>query len=151
MIYIDTNVIVSYVDEKDPNHDKVVAMSMQLEEERIVSQLTLLELASIYARAELEKPIPLAMYSIKRFGASIVEADLNVVIKESLRYVPMLRLKTLDLLHITIANAVRAKSIITLDKDIAKKADVIKDTMGIEVITMSGLKPSASGNMGRLI
>jgi predicted nucleic acid-binding protein len=76
------------------------------------------------------------MYSIKRFGASIVEADLNIVMRESLRYVPMLRLKTLDLLHITIAKAVGAKSIATLDKDIAKKADLIKDTMAIEVITL---------------
>mgnify|MGYP000025005403 CR=1 FL=1 len=136
MIYIDTNVIISYVDEKDPNHDKVMTISMQLDKERIVSQLTLLELASIYARAELEKPIPLAMYSIKRFGASIVEADLNIVMKESLRHIPTLRLKTLDLLHITIAKAIGAKSIATLDKDIAKKANVIKDTMGIEVITL---------------
>jgi len=93
MIYVDTNVIISYVDEKDPNHDKVVAMFMQLDGERVVSQLTLLELASIYARVELEKPIPLAMYSIKRFGASIVETDLNIIMKESLRHIPTLRLK----------------------------------------------------------
>ena len=136
MIYIDTNVIISYVDEKDPSYDKVVAMSMQLDREKVVSQLTLLELASIYARAELEKPIPLAMYSIKRFGASIVAADLNIIMKESLRYVPIFKLKTLDLLHIAIAKAIGAKSIATLDKDIAKKADVIKDTMRIEVITI---------------
>ena len=136
MIYIDTNVIISYVDEKDPKHDKVAAMSMQLDEERVVSQLTLLELASIYARAELEKPIPLAMYSIKRFGASIVETDLSIIVKETLRHVPMLKLKTLDLLHITIARAIGAKSIATLDEDIAKKADVIKDIMGIEIITV---------------
>jgi predicted nucleic acid-binding protein len=46
--------------------------------------------------------------------------------KESLRHIPMLKLKTLDQLHITIAKAIRAKSITTLDKNIAKKADVIK-------------------------
>ncbi|MCF3652967.1 MAG: PIN domain-containing protein [Aigarchaeota archaeon] len=84
----------------------------------------------------MEKPIPLAMYSIKRFGASIVETDLNIIVKESLKHVPMLRLKTLDLLHITIAKAIGAKSIATLDKDIAKKTDVIKDIMGIEIITI---------------
>lgn len=84
----------------------------------------------------MEKPISLAMYSIKRFGASIVKTDLNIVVRESLRHVPMPRLKTLDLLHITIAKNVGAKSVATLDKDIAKKADVIKDTMGIEVITI---------------
>jgi predicted nucleic acid-binding protein len=124
MIYIDTNIIISYIDEKDPNHDKVVVMSMQLEKERVVSQLTLLELASIYARAEFEKPIPLAMYSIKNFGASIVETGLNMIIRESLRYVPTLRLKTLDLLHITAAKAIGANSVATLDKNMAKKADV---------------------------
>ena len=138
MIYIDTNVIVSYVDEKDLNHDKVVAMSMRLGKEKAVSQLTLLELASIYARAEFEKPIPLAMYSIKRFDASIVETDLNIIIKESLRYVPTLRLKTLDLLHVATARVIGANSIVTLDRDIAKKADVIKDTIGIKVITIQG-------------
>jgi predicted nucleic acid-binding protein len=127
LIYIDTNVIVSYVDEKDPNHDKVVAMFKQLERERVVSQLTLLELSSIYARAELERPIPLAISSIKRFNASMIE---------SLRRVPTLRLKTLDLLHISMAKLMGAKSLATLDKDIARRADMIKDTMGIEIITI---------------
>lgn len=136
MYIIDTNVIVSYVDEKDPNHDKVVVMSMQLEKERVVSQLTLLELASIYARAEFEKPIPLAIYSIKSFGASIVKTDLNMIIGESLRYVSTLRLKTLDLLHITAAKAIGANSVATLDKDIAKKADVIENTTGIKITTI---------------
>lgn len=136
MIYIDANVIVSYVDEKDPNHDKVVVMSMQLEKERVVSQLTLLELASIYARAEFDKPISLAIYSIESFGASIVKTDLNMIIRESLRYVSILRLKTLDLLHITAAKAIGANSVATLDKDIAKKADVIENTTGIKIITV---------------
>jgi predicted nucleic acid-binding protein len=136
LIYIDTNVIVSYVDEKDPNHDKVVAMFKQLERERVVSQLTLLELSSIYARAELERPIPLAISSIKRFNASMIETDLNIIMKESLRRVPTLRLKTLDLLHISMAKLMGAKSLATLDKDIARRADMIKDTMGIEIITI---------------
>jgi predicted nucleic acid-binding protein len=136
LIYIDTNVIVSYVDEKDPNHDKVVAMFKQLDRERVVSQLTLLELSSIYARAELERPIPLAISSIKRFNASMIETDLNIIMKESLRRVPTLRLKTLDLLHISVAKLMGAKSLATLDKEIARRADMIKDTMGIEIITI---------------
>jgi hypothetical protein len=47
-----------------------------------------------------------------------------------------LRLKTLNLLHITAAKAIRANSIATLDKDIAKKTDVIENTMGIKIITI---------------
>jgi len=53
------------------------SLPTQVDGERVVSQLTLLELTSIYARAELEKPILLATYSIRRFGASIIETDLN--------------------------------------------------------------------------
>ncbi len=134
MIYVDTNVIISFVDEKDPDHDKVLAM--HLGGERVVSRLTLLELASVYARAGFEKPVALAMYSVKRFGASLVEVDFNTVVVESLRHVPTLRLKTLDLLHIAAAKTVGAKSIATLDKDIAMKASVINDAVGVEVITI---------------
>jgi len=134
VIYIDSNVILSYVDERGPNHVRV--LTMQLDGERVVSQLTLLELASIYARAGFEKPVPLAMYSIKRFGASLVEADLNVVVREGLRYVPTLRLETLDLLHIATAKMVGAKSIATLDKDMVRKTDLIKNTVGIMLITV---------------
>jgi len=48
------------------------------------------------------------MYSVRRFGASMVEVDFNTVVMESLRYVPSLRLKTLDLLHIAAAKLVGA-------------------------------------------
>jgi hypothetical protein len=51
--------------------------------------------------------IPRAIYSIKRLGAAIVEADLNRVAKESLRHIPEDRLKPLYLLCKTIAEVVR--------------------------------------------
>jgi hypothetical protein len=54
------------------------------------------------------------MYSVKKFGVSIVETDLNIIMRESLKHAPILRLKTLDLLHTTVAKAVGAKSIATL-------------------------------------
>jgi len=52
--------------------------------------------------------VDVAMYSVRRFGASMVEVDFNTVVMESLRYVPSLRLKTLDLLHIAAAKLVGA-------------------------------------------
>jgi len=52
-------------DIKDPNHEKVATTSMRLDRKRVVSQLTPLELAFIYARTELEKLISLAMYSTR--------------------------------------------------------------------------------------
>ena len=111
-------------------------MEYQGDEDKIVSQLTLVELASVYARAELKKPVPLAIYSIKRFGSSVVEVELNRVVKESLKHIQAVRLKTLDLPHLTTAKMVGARAITTLGNDITKRADIIKNTMGIEVMSI---------------
>ena len=63
MIYIDTNVIISYVDELDSNHEKARMLVESLGGDRIVSRLTLVELVSVHSRAGLEEPVPLAIYT----------------------------------------------------------------------------------------
>lgn len=47
-VYIDTCVIVSYVDEADPNHERALRLVEGLDRERFVSMLSLVELASVY-------------------------------------------------------------------------------------------------------
>jgi predicted nucleic acid-binding protein len=64
MTCIDTDVIISFVDEKDPNHEKALRLVNKLSKDRATSMLTLVELASIYSQAGLEKPLALALYSI---------------------------------------------------------------------------------------
>jgi len=64
MTCIDTDVIISFVDEKDPNHEKALRLVNKLPKDRATSMLTLVELASVYSRARLEKPLALALYSI---------------------------------------------------------------------------------------
>ncbi len=52
MIYIDTGIIVSYMDEADANHSRAVRLIQSLWGEKLVtSRLALLELASVYSRA----------------------------------------------------------------------------------------------------
>jgi hypothetical protein len=58
------------------------------------------ELVSVYSRAGLEEPLPLAMYSLKRIKAKIVEVDFNEILRISIVKAPILKLRTLDLLHI---------------------------------------------------
>ena len=44
-----------------------------------------------------------------------------------------LRLRTLDLLHITIAKRLNVDAFLTLDREILKKADIIERKLGIKV------------------
>ncbi|MDK6028896.1 type II toxin-antitoxin system VapC family toxin [Ignisphaera sp. 4213-co] len=134
-IYIDTNVIISYVDEADPNHEKVVALVDNINGKRVVSKLTLVELASVYSRAGLRDPLPLAIYSTRRVGAELVEIDFNDVLKESFTYAPILKLKTLDLLHIVACSKAMCSEFVTLDTDIIRKANEIRNVLNINVIT----------------
>ena len=133
--YIDTNVIVSFIDEKDLNHEKALKLINKLPKDRVVSRLTLLELASVYSRANLEKPIALAFYSIDIVKAKIIDIDFNTVLKKALVYVYQLKLRTLDLLHITIASIIGCKKFATFDNESIRKSNTIAHTLGIEVVT----------------
>ncbi len=134
MIYLDTNVIISYVDEADSNHDKATKLLGGLGEGRIVSRLTLLELTSVYSRAGLEKPLAHALYSLKLAEAKLVEIDLNEAVAQAIKYAPRLRLRTLDLLHITAAKLAGARAFATLDKEIISREDRLHE-LGLRIIT----------------
>jgi len=136
LIYVDTSVIISYVDVKDPNHGLAENIVGYLKSKRaVVSYLVLVELASVYSRAGLDKPLELALYSIDLVGAEIVKVDFNEVLKYSFKYAPQLQLKTLDLLHIVASSLIRAKEFATLDKNIVRKANKIKEVLGVKVLS----------------
>ena len=94
-IYLDTCVIVSFIDEADANHTRAIRLVERLREERIVSRLTLLELASVYSRAGLEEPLPLTVYSVRAVGARLVNLDFNEVLREAFAKALLLRFRTL--------------------------------------------------------
>lgn len=134
--YMDTNVIISYVDEADPNHGKAVELVDGIGESRTASWLTIVELASIYSRAGLEEPLSLAFYSIRKVGAEVVRVDFNEVLKRATRYAPTLKLRTLDLLHVVTCATVKCRKFVTLDSDIVKKLSEVRRTLNIEVVTI---------------
>jgi len=47
-VHIDANVIISFIDEADPNHGKALKLVNKLSRDRVASMLTLVELASVY-------------------------------------------------------------------------------------------------------
>ena len=65
-IYLDTNIVIANIDEKDSNHNSVVKPLGGITSRRLVSRLTLVELASTYTRAGLEDPVSLVMYSVEK-------------------------------------------------------------------------------------
>ncbi|MEB3756262.1 MAG: type II toxin-antitoxin system VapC family toxin [Desulfurococcales archaeon] len=133
MIYLDTSVIVSYMDESDSNHAKSISLLNKIRDKKVASELTIVELSSVYSRAGLENPLALSLYSVKKVGANVIDVDFNQVLMYASKLSQQLKLRTLDLLHITTAKIVEANQFATFDKDIIAKSRFISQ-QGIEVI-----------------
>jgi len=134
--YIDTNIVISYIDESDPYHKRVFDFINKLRNDRVVSELVLIELVSVYSRAGFEEPLPLALYSVKKIKADVIEIDFNEVIRTALKYAYELKLRTLDLLHLVASKLIGCERFITLDKEIIKRSKVVSDVLGIEIVSI---------------
>ncbi len=138
MIYVDTNVIISAIDELDSLHKEAVELLNKFKDygERITSKLTLVELVSVYSRAGLDKPLIYALASIKSLNIRIyTEVSFNTVLDQAIYYSKDLRLKTLDLLHMVAAIIIGAKYFMTFDKDIIGRRDFI-EKYGLKILTI---------------
>jgi len=134
MIYLDTNIIISYVDELDPNHERAKRLFSTLEGNRVVSRLTLVELTSVFSRANLDNPIAFALYSIEKSGAKVKDVDFNNVIVKAPGLAKDLKLKTLDLLHLAICAEINAESFATFDESIISKSEDIYRVLKVRII-----------------
>jgi len=135
MIYLDTNIIISYVDELDPNNERAVKLFSTLENKRVVSKLTLVELTSVFSRANLDNPMAFALYSIEKSGAKVEDVDFNNAIVKAPRLAQYLKLKTLDLLHLAICAEINAESFATFDESIISKSEDIYRMLKVRVIS----------------
>lgn len=124
------------MDERDPQHTVAEKLVQDIKKEKlVVSSLVLTELASVYSRAGLEKPLQLAIYSAELIGAERVKIDFNEALKQSFRLAPSLRLKTLDLLHVASCHLIKAEKLATLDKDIASISETLSKLLEIKVLS----------------
>ncbi len=139
MIYIDTNVVIAYINAKDPLHVYAHRLVEKLRREGfIVSNIVTLELYSVYSRTmglsrvELEA---LVEYSTRVLDAVELRVDCEKLLSKAMRDAGTLRLRTLDLLHVVAAHQLGATGIATLDRDIVSRRDVVKKRLGLEVYT----------------
>ncbi|BCS93648.1 type II toxin-antitoxin system VapC family toxin [Metallosphaera javensis (ex Sakai et al. 2022)] len=134
MNYVDTNVILSFV-EKDSNHDK--ARKILEFDNLITGEITLIELSSFFSRKIKDRVRAKAsmLYAIQATKVRVIEIDNNELIRKSTDLSTRLQLKTLDVLQITSAYLLKAENFLTFDKDIIGKKDLIAHEVGIEIIT----------------
>jgi len=138
LIYLDTNVLVAYINPKDKLHDRAVPLITKYRESGLViSQLVVVELHSVFSRtmnisdAELEA---LVNYTVKKCGAEVVPIEWDELYSKSLDYANRLKLKTLDLLHVIAAHLIGAETLISFDRDINSKGNTIESLLEVRVV-----------------
>ncbi len=161
MSYIDTSVIVAALDQR--NERRGAALSFFKEEgEKLVSEITLVELASILSRrrelilsiaeklrVEPEKAVAASIaYVLSRFGLRYVRLRsdpeftmlgwMSKPFAAAAEIAPRYRLRTLDTLHIAYAMLMReegvgVESIVTMDKDFLKITGVLEKETGLRI------------------
>jgi len=159
--YIDTSVIVAALDPLDPRQRSARIVLEDEERVKVVSELVLMELASVLVRRELllelkarldlreELVLPtVLLYLIKRFklGYERVDGHTKIPVLGEL-YSPMavalnlltkLKLRTLDSLHVAYSKLLKDKgkeidSLITVDEQFKSIVGKIKEILDIRV------------------
>ncbi len=161
MSYLDTSVIVAALDPEDPRRDSARKI-LEKEENKIVSELVLAELSSIFARRmeivssladkiELsgeEAIIALLIYILRRFNIKYRTVGgiskyplLGEIYKPTATAIELstrARLRTLDLLHLAYAKLLKDEGehvsrIITMDNDFDTVRGIAKEVAGLDI------------------
>ena len=134
MEYIDTNILISYIDKNDPKHS-IAEQLLNEYSNKIISELNIIEMKSVLSRSNLmeEQIYALIDYLLIKSDIKIKPIDINESIVKGNEVVNNLKLKTLDLLHIVNAILVKVDKFITFDKDFVNKKNMIEN-YSIEII-----------------
>jgi len=158
--YVDTSVIVAALDPRDPRRGKTLKI-LGDSRPKIISELTIVELASVLARRreviaaladrlgidEHLAFIAVLIYILRRFRLKYISVKEYSRTMLGEHYKPMsyavnlaskVGLKTLDLLHIAYIKAMKEQetkihSLLTVDADFKKHEASIQDAVGVSV------------------
>ncbi|MEB3756255.1 MAG: PIN domain-containing protein [Desulfurococcales archaeon] len=158
MSYVDTSVIVVALEPSDPRSRKA-RQSLDLTQTKIVSELVLAELANVIGRRQqtlsriistLGKSWPITttaiiLYILKRFNLKYISTKGYIRLHFGEYYKPLgysislagkLKLKTLDLLHLSYIKAmknlgIQINTLLTADTDFIKNKEDIQETIGV--------------------
>ena len=135
MDYVDTNVILSYLNANDTNHSRAINL-WNTSDSKITSIIAVLELRSVLARTTgltVEETEAYVEY-LPEIGIHVPDIDMNEVLNGAAEIAPGIRMRTLDLLHISACIEMNAGTFITLDYEFVEKRHVLSD-LGISVVS----------------
>ncbi len=134
MEYIDTNILISYIDKNDAKHNMAEDL-LNKYTNKVISELNIIEMRSVLSRSNIkeEEIDALIDYLIIKNNIQIKSIDINKSIVKGNEMVNNLKLKTLNLLHIANAILLNTDKFITFDKDFVNKKKRIKN-YNLEVI-----------------
>ncbi len=110
MDYLDTIYVISLAVKSDVNHRRALEPESSLRDP-VISKLVIVETYSVLSRVS-EDPVPIAEYAIRRSKARIEEVDFNEALDLSILLAEELRLKTLDLMHISLAKMIGGRQVL---------------------------------------
>ena len=135
MDYVDTNVILAYLNANDTNHSRAINL-WNTADSKITSIIAVLELRSVLARTTgltVEETEAYVEY-LPEIGIHVPDIDMNEVLNGAAEIAPGIRMRTLDLLHISACIEMNAGTFITLDYEFVEKRHVLSD-LGISVVS----------------
>ena len=122
MNYIDTNVIISFLNSRDVNHERAVK-TLEHDGEIVTSPVAVLELKSVLARTTT-----LSSYEIEAFvdylsevNIKVPEVDMGKIVSYASELAINIRMRTLDILHLAAGVVLEADDFVTFDREFLEK------------------------------
>ncbi len=122
MNYIDTNVIISFLNSKDVNHARALK-TFENSGEMVTSQIAVLELKSVLSRATSlgEDEIEAFVDYLHEINVDVPEVEMDRIFSNAIEIAVRVRMKTVDLLHLSASMILEAEEFVTFDREFAEK------------------------------
>ena len=122
MNYIDTNVIISFLNSRDINHEKALK-TLNHDSEMVTSPVAILELKSVLCRTTTldTDEIEAFVDYLHEINIEVPIIDMNKVISNAIEIAVNIRMKTLDILHLAAGVVLEVDDFITFDREFLEK------------------------------
>ena len=133
MNYIDTNVIISFLNSRDINHEKALK-TLNHVSEMVTSPVAILELKSVLCRTTTldTDEIEAFVDYLNEINIEVPMIDMNKVISNAIEIAVNIRMKTLDILHLAAGVVLNVDDFITFDREFLEKEKEIEN-IGLRV------------------
>lgn len=133
MNYIDTNVIISFLNSRDINHERALK-TLNHDGEMVTSPVAILELKSVLSRTTTldSGEIEAFVDYLPDINIEVPKIDMDKVVSNASEIAVNIRMKTLDILHLAAGVVLEADDFVTFDREFLDKEKEIVN-IGLKV------------------